>query len=143
MSFNNEMPLCPVCKEPMTLSGPLMRIPICLKCHPPKVKLAPGKRKHDYVATIYHTQKTMEARITRQPTEQELIDSVLDDNTREQLKQCKHCAYSGYIGGNLFCDFISYEGHSTEKGAGPGDCKSFKEKDSKQYGNKRKPPVLY
>lgn len=129
MSVNTDLPNCPICGETMTLSGPLMKVPICLNCYPPKVKLAPGKRKHDYVATVYHTQKTMEARIARQPTEQELIDAVLDAKNREQLKQCKHCTYSCFIGGNLFCDYVSYAGHSRTKGEGPGDCRSFHEKN--------------
>lgn len=142
MSFSNEMQTCPVCGEPMTLSGPLLQVPVCLKCYPPKMKLAPGKRKHDYVATVYHTQKTMEARITRQPTEQEIIDTVLDTKSKEQLKQCRNCVYCGFIGGNRFCDFISYEGHSTDKGNGPGDCRSFKEKSAGKTATKKAPVVF-
>lgn len=143
MSYNNEAMSCPVCGEEMTLSGPLMRVPICLKCNPPKVKLPPGKKKPAYVATIYHTQKTMDARVERPPTEQQLIDSVLDARSKAQLKQCKSCAYSCYIGGNLFCDYISFMGHSTDKGSGPGDCRSFKEKGNEVKKVKRKPPVVF
>lgn len=134
---------CPLCGEKLVLSGPLMQVPICPVCTAKHVKLPQGTRKKTYVATQYHTQKTMDTPEVRQPSEQQLVDADLDAKTKAQHRQCIHCAYSCIIAGALFCDYISHKGHSKEKGGRPGDCRSFLSKEDVKKISKRHPPMLY
>lgn len=58
-------------------------------------------------------------------------DAEIDKRSREQIKlQCRFCKYQLKSGSNnksecIGCDYISRKGHSTDKGNGPGDCRSF------------------
>ena len=69
---------------------------------------------------------------TVDPTdEQTAHDAEIDKRSREQIKlQCRFCKYQLKSGSNnksecIGCDYISWKGHSTDKGNGPGDCRSF------------------
>lgn len=62
---------------------------------------------------------------------QKAHDAEIDKRSREQIKlQCRFCKYQLRTGSNnqsacIGCDHISWKGHSTDKGNGPGDCRSF------------------
>lgn len=63
--------------------------------------------------------------------EQKARDAEIDARSRNQIKlQCRFCKYQLRQGSNcqnrcIGCDYISWKGHSTEKGNGVGDCRSF------------------
>ena len=61
--------------------------------------------------------------------EQKARDAEIDDRSRKQIQlQCRKCKYRmirSKDGVVLGCDYISWKGHSTDKGNGPGDCRSF------------------
>lgn len=57
-------------------------------------------------------------------------DAELDARSAKQRKlQCRFCKYRLRCGTNgtitAGCDYVSWEGHSRDKGNGPGDCRSF------------------
>lgn len=58
-------------------------------------------------------------------------DAEIDARSRKQIQlQCQFCKYQLKSGSNkksycIGCDYISWKGHSTDKGNGPGDCRSF------------------
>lgn len=62
---------------------------------------------------------------------QKAHDEEIDKRSRKQIKlQCQFCKYQLKSGSNnesecIGCDYISWKGHSTDKGNGPGDCRSF------------------
>lgn len=69
---------------------------------------------------------------TVEPTDvQKAHDAEIDARSRKQIQlQCRKCKYQLRAGSNdqmrcIGCDYISWKGHSTDKGNGPGDCRSF------------------
>lgn len=57
-------------------------------------------------------------------------DAELDARSAKQRQQCRKCKYQLRQGSNnqmhcIGCDYISWEGHSRDKGEGPGKCGSF------------------
>ena len=54
-----------------------------------------------------------------------------DRRIKEQCKQCKNCAYRFKDCDYVFCDYIFWNGHSRDRGNGPGDCRSFVPKGTK------------
>lgn len=58
-------------------------------------------------------------------------DAEIDARSRKQIQlQCRKCKYQLKVGcANqkrcIGCDYISWKGHSTDKGNGVGDCRSF------------------
>ena len=69
---------------------------------------------------------------TEEARAREKLDAEIDARSREYIRlQCRFCKYrllSLTNGSRIVtgCDYISWEGHSTDKGNGPGDCRSFK-----------------
>lgn len=57
---------------------------------------------------------------------QKAQDKELDARIAKQNKQCRKCDYCYKDGSIAFCDYISHEGHSRDRGEGPGKCGSFK-----------------
>jgi hypothetical protein len=57
---------------------------------------------------------------------QKAHDAEIDARSRKQIQlQCRKCKYRLQCGNyTVGCDFISWKGHSTDKGNGPGDCRS-------------------
>ena len=88
---------------------------------------------------------------TVEPTDaQKAHDEEIDKRSREQIKlQCRKCKYQLREGSNnqmrcIGCDYISWKGHSTDKGNGPGDCRSFEpmEKETAAELRKRRQKAL-
>lgn len=58
-------------------------------------------------------------------------DAEIDARSREYIrKQCRFCKYQLREGSNnvyhcIGCDYIARTGHRSDKGNGPGDCRSF------------------
>ena len=46
-------------------------------------------------------------------------------NLLQMQKQCRQCDYYARDCGIEYCDFYSHTGRFTDKGNGPGDCRSF------------------
>lgn len=77
-------------------------------------------------------------------------DAEIDARSRKQIQlQCRKCKYQLRVGCAsqmrcIGCDYISWKGHSTDKGNGPGDCRSFEpmEKKTAAERNKRRRKAL-
>lgn len=63
--------------------------------------------------------------------EEKQIVTEQDKRIKEQSKQCEGCAYLFKDCDYVFCDYVYWNGHSRDKGDGPGDCRSFVPKGTK------------
>lgn len=75
--------------------------------------------------------------------ERDKRDAEIDARSRKQIRlQCQFCKYQLRNHSNrqdrcIGCDYIAWKGHSTDKGNGPGDCRSF-EPETKETNAERK-----
>lgn len=122
---------CPVCgiTQDLTYVGNRKKCPDCArewakirtaKTHADKKDIYQERKK------AKEQQKKVEKEVTLTP--QQKLDAEQNARMALQMKQCRKCAYHCKEYGLEYCDFISWHGHSTEKGNGPGDCRSFRPK---------------
>lgn len=68
---------------------------------------------------------------TEQVRAREKHDAEIDARNREYIRQqCRFCKYRLLSLSNgsrivIGCDYISWKGHRSDEGNGPGDCRSF------------------
>lgn len=106
------------------------RCPECAKKRGQKRKNAEDAeifRQHRAVKAILRQSKEEAAKIARERAKR---DAEIDARSHAYIKkQCRFCKYRlrGGLNGKhtLGCDYISWKGHRSDKGSGPGDCRSF------------------
>lgn len=122
---------CPVCgvTQNLTYVGNRKKCPDCAR-EWAKIRTA---KLHEEKGEIYNArkkakeqQKKAEKEATMTP--QQKLDAEQNARIALKMKQCRKCEYYCKEYGLEYCDFISWHGHSTEKGNGPGDCRSFRRK---------------
>ena len=126
---------CPICNCTVPLGTRQPNRKMCPAC---TVRQAQERIiiHHQQQAQLYRQHKYDPSSDALQPpprpmTQQQLHDALFNIKIKEQLKQCANCLFSSGKGINLFCDHIARQGHSTQKGSGPGDCRSYIRKATK------------
>ena len=146
--------ICPDCgKQTVKNSTNQKYCPICSKR-----KQREASNKASYLRlqqekesnAIKRAGKQIEKRNQAALDEQKAHDAEIDARSRKQIQlQCRKCKYQLRVGcANqmhcIGCDYISWKGHSTDKGNGPGDCRSFEpmEKETAAELRKRRQKAL-
>lgn len=125
---------CPDCEK--TLDLPYVpnrkRCPDCAHAHA-KIHDEETRKKNREIYRERKQAKREQAakEKAKEMTPQQKRDAELDAKTALQLKQCRKCEYCRKEFGLEYCDFISWHGHSTDKGNSPGDCRSFLKRGTK------------
>ena len=128
---------CPDCEQ--TLDLPFVpnrkRCPNCATAHAKKRDEEKSKRNREIYKERTKLKNENQQKTEKKPPEltaMQKMDAELNARTALQLKQCRKCEYFRKELGNYeYCDFISWTGHITEKGNGPGDCRSFLKRGTK------------
>lgn len=114
----NNRQLCPDCKRQRRLErGRIATL----------MRLAEEKENSAIVKASKQTEKRDQTALK----EQMAHDAEIDARSRKQIKlQCQFCKYQLRQGTScknrcIGCDYISWKGHSHDKGNGVGDCRSF------------------
>ena len=120
---------CPGCERTLELPYAKAR-KLCPEC------AAKAAKERDRLSQLERREETrfrkQQKRIAlARAKEEKLFVTETDKRIREQSKQCKNCAYLFKDCDYVFCDFIYWNGHSRDRGNGPGDCRSFVPKGTK------------
>ena len=119
---------CPVCN----LTFELTYVPNrqrCPDCAREWAKIRTAKL-HAEKGEIYKARNKAKEQQKKEATmtPQQKMDAEQNAKIALKMKQCRKCEYYCKEYGLEYCDFISWTGHSTDKGNGPGDCRSFRRK---------------
>ena len=133
--------ICPDCGRE-TEKGKFKNRKICPECaHKRKVErqriAGEERRKQEKeIMAFRHWDSEVKKERQERTAEQLARDAEIDARSAKQIKlQCRFCKYRLRSGQNgkytVGCDYISWKEHSTDKGNGVGDCRSF-EPDTKE-----------
>lgn len=146
--------VCPKCGKTLMQERITVR-KLCTECAKAK------DRERSKIASIRNNREMKESLAIKKQKNQEQkkgenalseakkkADAELDARSAKQRKQCQKCKYQlrrQGTAGKMYCigcDYIAWEGHSRDKGNGPGDCRSFepltKESEAERIERRRK-----
>ena len=123
--------ICPECgRETEYGSRKRQRCPECQKKRSQLRNNAEDKelfRQHKAIKAVLRQSKEEPTSIAKERAKR---DAEIDARSRAYIKkQCRFCKYRLRGGHNnkytLGCDYVSWQGRLSDKGNGPGDCRSF------------------
>ena len=127
--------ICPDCGRETVKTGTSQKY--CKTCSKRRQREQTNKASYLRLAeekensAIVKASKQTEKRDQTALKEQMAHDAEIDARSRKQIKlQCQFCKYQLRHHSNcqdrcIGCDYISWKGHSHDKGNGVGDCRSF------------------
>jgi hypothetical protein len=135
MGAKNDFFICPDCGRETVKTGTSQKY--CKTCS--KRRQREQSNKASYLRlqqekennAIKKAGKQIEKRNHAALEEQKAHDAEIDARSKKQIQlQCRFCKYQLRQGTScqnrcIGCDYISWKGHSTDKGNGVGDCRSF------------------